>query len=131
MITRDESGKEIKEVEKILPKHSVDILVIVDDLATVWGPFYTHVIGIVPYYFFKDANILKYQQDAKSKEHQPTEKPINDSDNNNGKAPNEEKPIETVEAYDCFLKFLPSFLQRLHSTYFSIGGSPSIPKVAL
>jgi hypothetical protein len=123
MITRDESGKEIKEVEKILPKHSSDILVIVDDLAAVWGPFYTHVVGIVPFYFFKDANILKYEQARKEKceDFEPTAvKSV--------EVLVDEKPIVTVEVHDCFLKFLPAFLQRLHSLYFN-AGRPSIPKV--
>ena len=112
MITRDESSKDIKEVDKILPKQFVDILVIVDDLATVWGSYYTHLVGIVPFYYFKDAVMEKLRKEGKEE---------------NRDLPGEES-IQKVFSADCFLKFLPVFLQRIHRIYFQ-GVSHSIPKV--
>lgn len=112
MITRDESSKDIKEVDKILPKQFVDILVIVDDLATVWGSYYTHLVGIVPFYFFKDAIIDKLRKETKKENGDSTE----------------DQSIQKVFSSDCFLKLLPAFLQRIHKIYFR-GASISIPKV--
>lgn len=54
MITRDESHKNYKELEKILPSQMDRLCVIVDDLIDVWHLKLKSVVQVVPFLYFGD-----------------------------------------------------------------------------
>ena len=55
LITRNESFKEIKELDKIIPIQYKDSLVIIDDTVSVWKHHLDILIKIIPYYAMKDS----------------------------------------------------------------------------
>lgn len=69
MLTRDETESNVKEIGKVLPKDSVDMLLIVDDLPAVWGVYQGLVANVVPYHAFEWAQSFEKEAIENSNGH--------------------------------------------------------------
>ena len=133
LVTRDETPSNVKDITKVIPKDSLQMLLIVDDLPNVWGVCQPMVVNILPYTAFK----WESEADKKTSSENPIDNHEETTDNTlslpmhsspadplptatQTKTPSQQ--IRLINPSDCNLYFLAPFLNELHSLFFDLKG---------
>lgn len=111
LITRDESKLDIKELDKILPAEFNDLLVIVDDTASVWVKHKSNLIMILPYFFFRNDERLNRKVFTE---------PNNEIEKDNNALISEDELF--INKNDCYLHFLARHLRLINRIYYQFDG---------
>lgn len=108
LISRNESIKNVKELDKVISKQCKSMTVIIDDTVEVWKEYPLNLINVKKFLYFKDG------------EH-GGERTQSDSANNS--------PYYDILQTnpDLYLYFLCIRLKVLHSVFFFFDGKYSIP----